>query len=203
MSDSAPDVANEDPRIERTRRAVRVATLEVLAERGYAGFSIEAVAERARVAKSTIYRHWPDRIGLITDAAQALNRQPRVLDEEGTARERVERLLVHLTEVFADTLLSSCMPALVEAAQHHPEVATLVHAYSAGRRQTLVDVLAAGVASGELPPHVDPEIAALALSSPIILCRMLTPEPFPTSRVPVLAEQVLGPARTRRRQSKR
>ncbi len=103
-----------DPRIERTRHAVRHATLQVLGERGYAAFTIEAVAHTARVAKSTIYRHWPGKLGLIADALETLNTQPRPQLAPGTAREQIDRLLEHLASAFADSVLSACIPGILK-----------------------------------------------------------------------------------------
>lgn len=185
-----------DPRIERTRAAVCGGTLEVLGRRGYADFTVEAVAEAARVAKSTIYRHWPNKIDLIADALETLNEQPRPKVEGTSARDRVELLLAHLAGAFADSVLSACIPALIEAAERHREVADFLHGYSARRRQTLVDVIRAGIDDGELPAHLDPELAALALSGPVIYCRTMTADSFPLARVAELATQVLGPPRT-------
>jgi TetR/AcrR family transcriptional regulator of autoinduction and epiphytic fitness len=182
-----------DPRIERTHHAVRHATLEVLADRGYAAFTVEAVAESARVAKSTIYRHWPTKLGLIADALDTLNEQPSPRLAPGTARAQVEQLLEHLTTAFADSLLSACIPALIEAAEHHPEVAAFLHSYSARRRRTLVDVIQAGIDAGELASHLDAELAALALSGAVIYCRTMTPTPLPSARARALVAQVLGP----------
>lgn len=183
----------EDPRIERTRHAVRRATLQVLADRGYAAFTVEAVAGTARVAKSTIYRHWPTRIDLISDALQTLNRQPSSPEAAASIRDAIEHLLVHLAKAFSDSVLSSCMPALIEAAEHHPEVAAFLHKYSSTRRQTLVDLIRAGVDSGDLPGYLDPDLASLALAGPIIYRRLMTPGPFPADQVDDLLEQVLGP----------
>lgn len=181
-----------DPRIERTRQAVRHATLEVLGQRGYASFTIEAVAGRARVARSTIYRHWSTKLELIADALETLNEQPRPQLAPGTAREQIEVLLVHLASAFSDSTLSACIPALIEGAEHHPEVADFLYGYSARRRQTLVELIQAGIDSGELPSHLDPELAALALVGPMIYCRTMTPEPLPAARASELASQVLG-----------
>ena len=49
-----------DPRPAATRRRVIEATLELIAEVGFEGTSIEAISERCGVSRSTIYRHWPD-----------------------------------------------------------------------------------------------------------------------------------------------
>ena len=182
-----------DPRIERTQLAVRQATLEVLGRRGYAAFTIEGVAEAARVAKSTIYRHWPTKLALIADALETLNEQPRPQLEPGTARDQIEQLIEHLASAFRDSVLSACIPALIEAAEHHPEVAAFLHRYSRQRRQTLIDVIQAGLDSGELPPHLDAELASLALAAPVIYCRTMTPDPLPPTWGRRLAVQVLGP----------
>jgi TetR/AcrR family transcriptional regulator of autoinduction and epiphytic fitness len=181
-----------DPRIERTQQAVRQATLEVLGQRGYAAFTVEAVAATARVAKSTIYRHWPTKLDLIADALETLNEQPRP-PATGSTRDQIEQLLEHLATAFTASVLSACIPALIEAAEHHPEVAAFLHGYSARRRRTLVDLIRTGVDRGELPAHLDPELAALALSGPFVYCRTMTPNPLPKRAVRRLAVQVLGP----------
>jgi TetR/AcrR family transcriptional regulator of autoinduction and epiphytic fitness len=72
-----PAATTVDPRVERSRRVVREAALAELVESGYGAFAIDAVASRCGVARSTIYRHWPGKLALITDALETLNRQPR------------------------------------------------------------------------------------------------------------------------------
>lgn len=184
-----------DPRIDRTRQAVFQGALEVLGQLGYGAFSIEAVAAAAGVAKSTIYRHWPTKLVLVTDALETLNEQPRLhrASEAGTARERVEELITHLAEVFDDSTIARCIPALIEAAAHHREVAEFLHAYSARRRQTLVEVIQRGIDAGELSPHLDAEFAALALGGAVIYCKTMTPTPLATADARRLVTQVLGP----------
>src|SRR3954463_814071 len=61
------------PRSERAAKAIIEATLDLLAEEGgVAGVSIEAVAARAGVGKTTIYRRWPHKEALIIDAFATL-----------------------------------------------------------------------------------------------------------------------------------
>ena len=154
---------------------------------------MEAVAEAAGVAKSTVYRYWPSRLALLRDALEGLNRQPEVEDDGGPARARIERLLEHLAGAMSDSVFSACIPALVEAAEHHPEVAGFLHQYSDRRRAALTAVLRGGIESGELAGHLDPELAALALSGPIFYRRMMTATPLPVADIPALVRQVLGP----------
>lgn len=185
-----------DPRIAKTQTAVHRATLDLLGMRGYAAFTVEGVAELAGVAKSTIYRHWPTKLALIADSLETLNQQPRPTVSATTARGQVAQLIEHLVAAFADSVLSACIPALIEAAEHHDEVASFLHAYSARRRQTLVDTIQRGVDSGELPAHIDAELAALALSGAVIYRRVLSPTPLTLDDGHRLMDQVLGPRPT-------
>ena len=57
-----------DPRVIRSRTAVIAATLDLLAERGITATTIEAVAERSGVARTTIYRQWDGQPALVLDA---------------------------------------------------------------------------------------------------------------------------------------
>ena len=65
-----------DPRVIRSRTAVIAATLDLLAERGITATTIEAVAERSGVAKTTIYRQWDGQAALVLDAIGTTVRTP-------------------------------------------------------------------------------------------------------------------------------
>ncbi|MFW6088807.1 MAG: TetR/AcrR family transcriptional regulator [Gemmatimonadota bacterium] len=181
-----------DPRIQRTRDAVLPAALSVLSNRGFANFTMEGVAEVSGVSKSTVYRHWPTKLSLLRDALEELNRQPDVGVEGGPARQQVERLLEHLRAALSDSVVGACIPALIEAAEHHHEVAEFLHRYSDRRRSRLTGVIRKGIEEGEFPTHIDPELAALALSGPIFYHRLVTTNPFPAVDVPRLVQQILG-----------
>jgi TetR/AcrR family transcriptional regulator of autoinduction and epiphytic fitness len=172
------------------------AALAELAEAGYAGFAMESVAARAGVGRSTLYRHWNDRLRLVADALEVLNVQPSRPgpDAEVPARARVLQLLTHLTEALVHGPVAAVVPALVHAAEQSDAVADFWHGYSARRRQALTDAVAAGVATGELRP-VDPRRAAEALSGAVFYQRLMTPEPMAAAEVEELVETVLGSGR--------
>ena len=67
-----------DPRVERSRRVILEAVLEELGEVGYGAFTIEGVAARAGVGKSTIYRHWAGKLELVEDAFRTLKAHAQV-----------------------------------------------------------------------------------------------------------------------------
>jgi AcrR family transcriptional regulator len=56
------------PRSEAIDTAIIEATVDELVERGFAGLSMEAVAARAGVAKTTLYRRWPNTTELTLEA---------------------------------------------------------------------------------------------------------------------------------------
>ena len=104
-----------DPRIERSRRVILAAALDELGELGYGGFTIESVASRAGVGKSTIYRLWPDRLALIADAFGLLHESAAPDLSSGSMRDKLERILRHVAEVVADSPFGACLPALLGA----------------------------------------------------------------------------------------
>jgi TetR/AcrR family transcriptional regulator of autoinduction and epiphytic fitness len=194
MSADTEQAGTVDPRIERSRRLVRRAALAEFAERGWGGLTIEAVAARAGVARSTIYRHWPDKLAVITDALEVLNQQPTPRLDDETPRTRVHALLAHLARALTDSGLSSCVPALIDAAEHNSDVREFHHRYHAQRRRALVKAIGSGVAAGDFPPATDPELAAHSLAGAIFYRRLITREPFDPDRVDELVDLVLGPA---------
>src|SRR5580704_10355009 len=91
-----------DPRVERSRQVILQAALDELGSVGYGAFTIESVASRAGVGKSTIYRHWPDKLAVIADAFETFHVQMVPSIETGSVRARVTRLVRHVAEVVVD-----------------------------------------------------------------------------------------------------
>jgi TetR/AcrR family transcriptional regulator of autoinduction and epiphytic fitness len=194
IANTEPRASTVDPRIERTRRVVRQAALDELGDVGYGSFTIESVAARAGVGKSTIYRHWRDRLALIADAFEA-SHETMVPDQAGTARERTEQLVRHVAEVAVDSTFSRCIPALIEGAARDRRLREFHHRYSAERRRSLVDVIEEGTAAGEFAADVDAELAATALLGAIFYGRLMAAEAFDPTRARELVRAVLPPAR--------
>jgi TetR/AcrR family transcriptional regulator, regulator of autoinduction and epiphytic fitness len=182
--------ASVDPRIERTRRVVLEATLDLLAQHGYGAVTIEAVAARSGVAKSTIYRHWPGKVELILDAFHEL-KPPVAPPAEGDVRETVISVLENLARMVDKSTWSMCLPSLIDAAAHDPEARKLHGKISTEGRRSLVDLLATGVERGELPADLDPELMAEALVGPILLRRLMSLPPFDPTQVRVLVDQLI------------
>ena len=183
-----------DPRIERSRMVILTAAVDELAEAGYGGVTIEAVAVRAGVGKSTIYRHWPDKLALIADAFETFHEEMVPDLSHLSARESIELLLGHVAEVVIDSTFSRCIPALIEGAERDPRVREFHHRYSASRRQALIELIARGAREGDFPADVDPALATSALLGAIFYRRLMTGSPFDPGDAGELVNTVLGRA---------
>src|SRR5688572_22136548 len=166
-----------DPRVRRSRERVLTAALAELAERGYGGFTIDGVATRAGVARSTIYRLGHDRPSLVAEAMEALNVQPtaRPDDRPTDPREQVVVLVTHLADAMRGSPLSDCLPALVDGAERDEGLRRLHHAYTTTRRATLVGALERLRDAGDGRPGLDPDRAAEALAGAVFYRRLMTP----------------------------
>jgi TetR/AcrR family transcriptional regulator, regulator of autoinduction and epiphytic fitness len=175
----------EDPRVERSRTVIRQAALDELAEVGYGAFTIESVAARAGVGKSTIYRHWRHKLDLIADAFESAHEHmvPDVTTHAAdTAADRITTLIRHVAEVTADSTFSRCIPALIEGARRDSRLREFHHGYSARRRHGLTELIAAGVRAGEFAAGVDPELAAQMLLGTVFYGYLMSADPFDPGR---------------------
>ena len=179
-----------DPRVERSRRLVLSATFALLSEVGYGGVTVEAVAARAGVAKSTIYRHWSGRPALIEAAIRA-NKPPAIDATDGTRREQVLAQVQGVARFVASSTWAACMPALFEAAQRDPEVASLLDSISTGQRAAMADLLRLAQEAGEVDPGADVDLLVDALVGPIFLRRLFSQRSFAPEEVVALVDQVV------------
>ncbi|HWC12164.1 MAG TPA: TetR/AcrR family transcriptional regulator [Acidimicrobiales bacterium] len=192
LASSRPgDIPWVDPRVERSRTVILSAALALLGEMGYGGLTIEAVAARAGVGKSTVYRHWSGKLELVEDAIRTLKAGVTV-PAAGSVRDRLVDVLRQIAQNMAASTWSSCLPAIIDAAERDPEVLDIQRRLSRERRQLIVDLLAEGRATGEVP-DVDLTLLAECLVGPIVVRRLLLHEPFAPDAVPRLVDQLLPP----------
>jgi TetR/AcrR family transcriptional regulator, regulator of autoinduction and epiphytic fitness len=180
-----------DPRIERSRMLILTAAVQELAEVGYGRVRIESIAARAGVGKSTIYRHWPDKLALIADAFETFHEQMVPDLGELPVRDAVALLIRHVAEVVLDSTFSRCIPALIEGAERDERVRDFHHRYSRERRQALIDLIARGVQGGEITDAVDPELATTTLLGAVFYRRLMTEAPFDPNDAAELVHLVL------------
>jgi AcrR family transcriptional regulator len=155
------------PRSERAEKAIIEATLDLLAEEsGVAGVSIEAVAARAGVGKTTIYRRWPSKEALIVHALGAV-KEPLPEPSGASAREDLTAIARRLAG-DRHRRYSRCFWNVVGGAEKHPELyARYRQDVIEPRRDVVRRVIQRGVDSGELRAGLDVEVAMSLLLGPL------------------------------------
>ncbi|GAA3130429.1 TetR/AcrR family transcriptional regulator [Planomonospora alba] len=162
------------PRRPETDAAILDATIELLREAGYGGMSIEAVAARAGVTRPTVYRRWPDKAHLVIDA---LSRAVPVAPAPDTGDTRTDlRLVAHgLVDRLVRTGVAPVVLALHADSIGREELAgPLRELYLRPRLGTITDVVARGIARGDLPPGTSPAVARDLIAGPLVYRGLVT-----------------------------
>jgi len=111
------------PRSKQARRAVLDAARALVEKSGYDAATIEAIAERAGVAKTTIYRSWPNRAALIVDLLMEMAQNAVPMPSGPDALEAVRTEMRGIAHA-ADHLMGHLLTSLVGEAQRDPEIRT-------------------------------------------------------------------------------
>jgi AcrR family transcriptional regulator len=166
------DVTTKDPDSRRSIGAARnpeshEAILEaaeaILTEQGYAGFSIEAVARRAKAGKPTIYRWWPSKAHLLLDVYTRLKDnmpEPDTGTLEGDLRLFLTNLLAFWSGPSGDVFRS-----LIAEAQTDGKAGEALREYCIDRIGYTARLIDRAKARGEARQEVDSRAASDLLSA--------------------------------------
>src|SRR6188768_1360597 len=131
-SANTPTRARTGGRSARVVSEVLSATLEAFAEQGYAGLSVEAVALRAGVNKTTIYRRWPTKTDLVGAALVSLRDDDPEPPNTGSLRDDLLQVLQHWAAQMVTPRRRAIMQSLV-LANTDPEMQAIVRRMRAKR----------------------------------------------------------------------
>ncbi len=149
------------------------AATELLVEQGHRAVTVDAVAERSGVAKSTLYRHWDSRVALLVDVVRSNAPDITPPDPSLSFDESLRSVVHRFADAFADEGWAQIMPALFVLKQQIPEMAEFSVADHDEKLGVLRDVLDKGVAEGRIPAGLQPEIVANTVVGPLIASCML------------------------------
>lgn len=156
------------PRDERLDVEITTAALEELSDGGFERLTVEGVAARAGVAKTTVYRRFPTREDLVVGALLRLNDDLPAPPPPGPVRDRLVKVLTGVRKRATSSSRGRLLMQSVGQGLHSPELAEMVYArVLAPRRQLIRDVLADGIASGELRADLDPDALIPVLVGPM------------------------------------
>jgi AcrR family transcriptional regulator len=170
---------------------ILAATIRVIAEHGVSGATVDTVAERARVSKATIYRHWGSRAQLIHAALSSLE-GPYVETEGDSLREDLTVLLWHLVEYFNRPDIGRVFASFIDAAARDPELAALHQETMAKARASFELVIRRGIDRGELPADLDIGLFVDVVRAPFIYRRVVAQLPVAPADIEPVVDLVLG-----------
>ena len=157
MSSEAPARGRGRPRSEEAHQAILAAVVELLPEQGLTGLTIEAVAARAGVGKTTIYRRWKTKNELIVAAIEML-RPPGSPPDTGSVVGDLGAIVAMQRERLESSRLPRIVPRVLGEAMEDPELHSEILARAvAPIRGMLVEIVERGIARGELREDLDVE----------------------------------------------
>jgi AcrR family transcriptional regulator len=162
------------PRDPETTASILRAALDLAEERGFDSLSVEGVAARAGVAKTTIYRRWPNVWAIVMDAFLAEVTRLAPIQARATARESLAASMRLLARAYRGRPGQLLRP-LLGRAQVEPDLREAVRTrWVEPRRQVAREVIRRGIDTGELRAGLDADIVLDALYGPLYH-RLLVP----------------------------
>ncbi|MEU8125020.1 TetR/AcrR family transcriptional regulator [Spirillospora sp. NPDC049024] len=177
MTTPGPGTVRPGGRTARVRDAVREATLAELSERGYQGLTVEGVAARSGVHKTTVYRRWGSADGLIADALDLAAAEPWPIPDTGSLAGDLRGLVRLVAESFADPVEGPVARAFVLAAAQSGDAARSLHAFFAHRHEQAAAIVRRAVERGEVPAATDPAEVVRSAVAPLYYRLFITGEP--------------------------
>jgi AcrR family transcriptional regulator len=178
------------PRSAQADEAILQAALEELAEVGFEGLSIEAVAARAGVGKTTIYRRWPSKLELVMGAIAAIHAEVPVIDT-GNFRDDLLAIMRSAFQLRAP-LVEQLLLKVMGEVKTNPEVFQVFMArHVTPRFQAIIQMIERAKARGELRQDIDTALIMGLAAGPFFfqsLFASIVPTPAPS---PDLAEQLV------------
>jgi AcrR family transcriptional regulator len=165
------------PRSEAAERAMLGAALEAVAECGVEGVRCEDVAARAGVGKATLYRRWSGKEDLLIAAFASL-KSPLPRPRGESVREDLIAMLDVMAKDADDPRYARQFALLHGEGDRYPRLlARYREQVVEPRRELIRSVLRRGIASGELRPDTDVEVAVLTLTGAVLAREKHDPTP--------------------------
>ncbi|MEV1001372.1 TetR/AcrR family transcriptional regulator [Nonomuraea sp. NPDC050202] len=179
----------------KVRAAVHAAALAELVDKGYAALTVDNVAQRAGVHKTTVYRRWKDRESLLTEALAEHMAADIPVPDTGAIDSDLRALARSLVQAFTSPTGQAILAAMFTGAAHLPEIAAARRHVFDDRLARAQPVVLRAVGRGELPAGTDPAELLRTLAAPIYLRLLITADPVDEAVADRAAHVALAAAR--------
>lgn len=140
------------PRSAAADEAILEAALELLAEVGFTGMSMEEVARRAGVGKDTLYRRWHSKEAMVRGAIARMAAEEVKVPDTGSLDGDLRAYLRSIVRLLTRSDFGRIVAGLVGEASRNPELGVVFRAFWASRRKVAKEV---ALRAGDGRPAVD------------------------------------------------
>ncbi len=184
-----------DPRVQRSRDVVLTTTFELLGESGVGGFTVDEVARRSGVAKTTVYRHWPTREALVIDACSQITDEQEI-PNTGSLDADLTAILTNIGHLLGTARWSSVLPSIVDAAERDQEFADVHQRIQHGHAAPLRKAIDRAASRGEIATTADRSTMIAELMGPLFYRRWFSREPIDEQFVKTIVSTVISHRQT-------
>ena len=178
------------PRDARVDAAVMDAARALLAERGFAGTTVEAIASRAGVGKATIYRRWATREDLLL-AATTTGLPDIPTPDTGNLRDDLRVVFTTLAAQLRTAGPASYLGDLIGESTRNPAKRKDFQAFIDQRRSLCAEIVAKARKRGEVRKSVDPDLVLDLISGSIFYRKLFAEDAADTTYVERAIDAVL------------
>jgi AcrR family transcriptional regulator len=190
-----PGTSRPGGRTARTAAAVYAAAIDELSSRDYHDISLETIAARAGVHKTTLYRRWHTKEELVTQALARAARARIQVPDTGSVEADLQGLARSVGDVLSDPRGAALTRALLAGAATSPEIRLLMDEYWAARLSAISAIVYRAIDRGELPAGTEPKPLMRALAAPLFYQLLVTGEPLTRPDADQAAAAALAAAR--------
>lgn len=190
-SASCASVEPSDPRVMRTRATVLAVTADLLDEGGWDAVSHSSVAARSGIGRTTLYRHWPDKLSLLGDAISARIDADLPVPTGDLRTDLIANLEQFRLALDSQTKRGLMCTVLAEA-ERSTQFKALRRRVTATATSGVAAALREGVKGGSLRSDLDRELAIEQLVGPMMFRGLMWHRPVTRSMVVSLVDTLLA-----------
>ena len=192
---SAPGTARPGGRTARIAQAVFAAAIEELSARRYNEISVESIAARAGVHKTTVYRRWHSKEELIAKALTDIAGLVMPVPDTGSVDTDLRDLCRAVQATLADPRGAALTRSLLAGAAVSAEIHQLMDQFWAARLIAITVIVDRAIARGELAPGTDPALTMQEMAAPLYYRLLVTGEPLTVPHADLSSAAALAAAR--------
>lgn len=163
------------PRSVKSHQAILQATLDLLAEVGFDSMTIDAIAARAGVGKTTIYRRYSSKEELVADAIESL-REEIVIPNTDSLWGDIDTLIESAAQITLSPLGRQTVAMIISTASSNSQFAQIYWTkYLQPRRQAFAIVLERAKIRGEIQANIDPDLVFDTMSGIMLYALVFQP----------------------------